>query len=139
MSYSQFFTFSNTDQIVINPAKDETVILLRNLVRLLSPIGVVDSLGRQRIVCCGLGNATANTNNLLISGSPDANTAHSIIGVAVSNANGPNAANTTQPAPGQGLNLYQNVWEGPVDQRWRVINSSHITYANGIRANLSNS
>ena len=49
-------TMSNTDslqiflEIPMNPSTDESVVLLRRLVQLLTPIGVQDAQQRQRVV-----------------------------------------------------------------------------------------
>jgi hypothetical protein len=46
---------------IINPAQDETIILLRRIAKLLEPIGTQDSLQRQRITI-GSSETTVSTN-----------------------------------------------------------------------------
>ena len=135
MSNNNIVSISDTNNNSVSPLQEESLIILRRLVKTLSSLGVKDSYGRQRIVCDGM--------TQLLSGpdSPLPSQPTWPIGQLVTDTNGPSVNNTTQPSPqvwtGGNGTYYQNVWEGPVDIRWRYINSARITYSNAIRNYLN--
>lgn len=65
MSYippSDSLNVLNTSGATINPATEETVLLLRRMVKLMEPIAVQDSQQRQRVVVEAIANMTTLTN-----------------------------------------------------------------------------
>ena len=101
----------------INPVQDETVILLRKIVKLLEASTVVDSQQRQRVAVDSITAASGGTS----------------LGVAVTN--GGNTPVATPPV-GAGTIYAQGVWEMPVDQRWRIAENARMVFATSIRSNL---
>jgi hypothetical protein len=51
----------NASGTTINPATDETILLLRRMVQLLTPIATQDVQQRQRVVVESLSNGAINT------------------------------------------------------------------------------
>jgi hypothetical protein len=101
----------------INPSSEESVLLLRRIVKLLESSAVVDIANRQKVTL-------------------DASTAGfmSAPGVGVSLLGNPVAT----AAPGVSATAYPlYIWEMPVDQRWRVTEESHVSYQIGIRNQLA--
>ena len=97
---------------------EEMVFLLRRICRLLESNSVVDSASRQKVA---LDSMTAGT--LQYAG----------IGIAAWG----NIPGLTPTAPYTAATGYPlMIAEGPVDQRWRVIEAARTAYAVGIRANL---
>lgn len=99
----------------ITPAQDDTIILLRRLVKLLESNAVVDIQGKQRITIDSITNTVTMGTNLAAAG----------------------GGNGISTVPVNVATIYQPVWEGPVDQRFRIMNDARNAYANSIRANLS--
>lgn len=101
----------------INPASEESILLLRRIVKLLESNSVVDIASRQKIAL------DASTTGIFaypgLGGGSLANTP---------TAGAPNGAQTAYPI---------TVWETPVDQRWRVMEESRVSYQIGIRNNLA--
>jgi hypothetical protein len=66
----------NASGITINPATDETVLLLRRMVKLMEPLAVQDSQQRQRVVVESLTtgnlNVVSSLNNIVGIGGVDA-------------------------------------------------------------------
>ena len=123
--HQQVVQLSNSSGVEIVPATaqqitslptaidNESIWLLRRIVKLLESNAVVDSFGRQKVILEGTMSNSMGVGVSLI-GNP--------IQVA--------APYTT------GTGYVQYVWEGPVDQRWRVIDAARTMYAVGIRSNL---
>ena len=108
----------------INPAQNETLILLRTIKGLLSSAGVVDTRGRQR-VC--LDEFKFQSQNPFLGG-----IGHLCIGIQ-----GPQSTSYNgYLAPYTGNHQMQLTWETPVDGRWIHIDATRNTYAKSIRRKL---
>jgi hypothetical protein len=101
-------------------ATDDEITLLRRIVKLLESSATVDSSNRQKIIVDNIA-AVAPTVNVA----------------------GPNGTLTSN---NPSANLYSGssvtpvgIFETPVDQRWRIIDAAHATYAACIRSQLVNS
>jgi hypothetical protein len=105
-----------SDGTPITAATDDAVILLRRLVFLLQPQATQDIASRQLIHIDAVTNGVAMGTNVAAAGG----------------GNGPLAQ-----APANVAAIYQPVWEGPVDQRWRVIDAARLSYDIGIRSKLA--
>jgi hypothetical protein len=119
---------SNTDKLLIyyddsttELATDESIKLLRTIAKLLEPSSIQDIRQRQRVVLDGIGTGSSGVTTELAATLPVAATLASVTSIA--GAQGPTTSFPTPVAT-----LYQPVWEGPVDQRWRVMEDSHISY-----------
>lgn len=99
------------------PVQDDTVLLLRRIVKLLEASGTVDANNRQRIAV-----DSVTTSALYTGGGSTA------LGGETITAGAPTVAGTIYP-------FY--VWETPVDQRWRIIDAARASYDLGIRSKLS--
>ena len=115
-------------------------MLLRRMNKLLESGAVVDANGRQRMavdaVGAGVTMPVSGTVAVTIAGGMGAASP-----VTIAAGQGPlGAANINFPNPSQpNLMASQNVqfvMEGPVDQRWRIMDQARASYATGIRANL---
>jgi len=107
-------------QIFIDmPSDDDSLhAFLRRLVGLMESNAVVDSSGRQRIIIDAIATAAVtNTTGLGPS--------------AVGNTPGSATPNVSSSIP------MLTVSEGPVDQRWRIIDSTQTSYAVAMRTQLS--
>ena len=108
----------------------ESIALLRRIVKLLEASGTVDPRFRQRVTIDAIKASEASNPLELVGAIPVTGT----VGLALANsgmipsAGPPYAVGTFQP---------QGVWEGPVDQRWRVMEDSRISYGINIRSKLS--
>jgi hypothetical protein len=107
----------NASGTTINPATDETILLLRRIVKLLEPSAVQDSSQRQRVTVenstVAVTQATAANLNAVVSQATAANL----------NANVGTVTNIA------GL--------GGVDPRFQFIDQARNAFANGIRQNLN--
>lgn len=90
----------------INPAQDDSVILLRRIVKLMESQATVDSANRQRITIDSLGTGTAVTTTIPVSGTVTATVSSAAISTIA----------------GQNQQMFQDV--------------ARNAYANGIRNNL---
>jgi len=100
-------------------------MLLRRIVKELESSATVDRANRQRVVIDGYKSDVAGNTTDCVGGL--------VVGVQVSNTGQP-----IQIMPySLGTPFYNAVWEGPVDQRWRVAEDSHTGYQLGIRSHLS--
>jgi hypothetical protein len=103
--------------------------LLRRMVKLLESQATVDSANRQRI-------AVETMPTTTVTGTVNVGTAPT---TAVTNTTGVGASNSVNavanPYTTAALQT-QNVLEGPVDQRWRIMHEARTAYATGIRSNL---
>lgn len=131
MSYTQQITFLNDQNVVQNPLQDETVILLRRMARLMESWST-RYLNNQQIMVVGdfppntvgfgsIGRITGSINGIANSSTAGSNL-------------GPAQAPTVMASPLQFL--VQSTWEGPVDQRWKIINDTRGIYADCIRKSL---
>jgi len=116
----------DTDKIQINPAQEESVILLRRIVKLLESSGTIDVKQRQKITIDALGNSGGTPTEVAatvpVSGSVTATLAASAINAGnIVVQYGPQA---TAAAAG-------------LDSRFLLMDTSRNAYANGIRANLA--
>ena len=109
---------NSSDVMAING--DSWNTLLRRMNKLMESLTIVDSQQRQRVVVESAPNTTIN-GSVTVSSSAG-NLTHQ--GQAVGGA-------TTST----GSTYYVN--EGPVDQRWRIIDDSRNCYANAIRSKLT--
>ena len=96
----------------------DLVSTMKLIRKTLEPLATQDSLQRQRIVVESLSGVAANT----------------ILGAA--NLNGVNTITQGSAAPSVGSYTFQPVWEGPVDQRYRIADAAR-TMAYVQRQNLS--
>jgi len=106
----------NTSSVQINPASDDTLILLRRMVKLMESQATVDSGNRQRITIDSLGTSTAVTTSLPVTVSGTVTTS---------------LASTTITGISAGVSV--NVG-GQTDQMFQ--DPARTAYAVGIRNNL---
>ena len=98
----------------INPATDETLLLLRRIVKMLESGTVVDSNMRQRLIVDSLPAIYGQ------------------YGLTNVGTNYP-----TNVAPGINTTVsYVATWNGPIDPRWTNIEQARISYGTGIRNNI---
>lgn len=116
MSYFEKTKITNSTGTAVNPAEDETIVLLRRLVKLLESNAVVDIQNKQKITLDTITNGVSLGTNVALLGG----------------GNGP-----TPSAPVNIAAIYQPVWIGPVDQRFQIIDAARLTYDNGIRSHLT--
>lgn len=112
---------------------------LRQIVKLLESSANVDIRNRQRVVIDGVGTGATGITTELAATLP--------VSATIAAITSPASVGTSLAAGGQGpavtpplalaTTVYQPIWEGPVDQRWRVAEDSHISYQMGIRSHLS--
>lgn len=102
---------------VINPAQDETVILLRRLVQIAQSLAVTDSAQRQRV------SIDASPATVPVSGSVTVSS-----GTVTANAGTGTWAGVTT------VNQFAGV-----DIRYQMVDWARTAYNTGIRANLINS
>ena len=101
--------------------EESLLTLLRRMNILLESNAVVDSSQRQRV-------AVETMPSTAVTGT-----------VGITNASGLGPTNTVNAAsnPYNTSSLQvQNIFEGPVDQRWRIIDAARAAYGSAIRANL---
>jgi hypothetical protein len=102
---------------VAQATNEDSNTLLRRLVKLLESQAIVDSANRQRVAIDSVTGVIST--------------------MGVSLAAGPNSPTIAAPVmPGSAV-YWQPIWEGPVDQRWRVIDAARLSYNLGIRNQLS--
>ena len=129
---------SSTDrlQIWIEQAFQESdlLLLIRRMVKLLEPLGTVDINNRQRV------SIDASTITQGVSGTVTVNGSLTSGGTVTVGTN--NIAAYLGNAPANPLTLIGTAYlpvgivEGPVDQRWRIIDAARQAYAAGLRQNL---
>lgn len=109
----------NLDGDFISPStEDSMILLLGRLIKMLESNATVDSSNRQRIV---------------VETMPSVSVSSGSVGVQNLITNPP-AGN---PLASQTNTVANMVLEGPVDQRWRIIDAARTAFATGIRANLT--
>jgi hypothetical protein len=130
---------------VLNTNNNVTVSLsdldykLRQIARSLEPSATSDIRQRQRIVIDGVGTGTTGITTETAGSVPVTFSGTTLVSggaLGVSVAGGGQAPLAAPPYV-IGTVVYQPVWEGPVDQRWRVAEDSHVSYQTGIRSHLS--
>jgi hypothetical protein len=99
----------------ITPAQDDSIILLRRIVKLMESQAVVDSGNRQRITLDSIGTNTAVTTTVPVSGTVTATVAGATLAAG-------SATIGSVLIAGQNQQMFQDV--------------ARNTYANGIRQNL---
>jgi hypothetical protein len=117
----QASTVNSSGELQISSPEE---VLLRRILKVLESNNIVDTKQRQRVVVEAIGteiNATVPVTATLAS-------VTSIAGAGQGPTTGPPLLATT---------LYQPIWEGPVDQRWRVAEDSHISYQLSMRSHLT--
>lgn len=112
----------DTSDVRINPAQDDSIILLRRVVKLMESQAVVDNQMRQRVTldAIGVGTPTALATTIPISGS--LTTAGTVSTVTT----------VTTVATVTSLNQLAGV-----DARWQIIDWARQVYNSGMRRNLS--
>jgi hypothetical protein len=127
MSYFNRTTIANSANAVIDPASEESVILLRRIVKLLEVSSTSDFRSRQKVVVEAIGTNTGIPTEL--------NTSLPVSGTV--------AANTTAVAStvnmGQvvvGFGGQATAATNIIDSRFSMIDTARNTYALGIRSNL---
>lgn len=113
---------------MVNPASEESNLLLRRILKVLESNSIVDNKQRQKVVIDAVGNSNSPASTEVGSALPITGN----MGTAIT-AGG----STITLSPTLGTVVYQAVWEGPVDQRWRVTEDSHVSYQLGIRSKLA--
>jgi len=115
---------------ILNPATEETLqeiestlFWLRRISKQLEPSSAADSQNRQRVA---VDYITGTTLGSSIAG-PTTGGGTPIVNV-------PTPYAPTNPTS---TTYWQQVWVGPVDQRWQIADQARNAYANGIRSNLS--
>jgi hypothetical protein len=137
-------TMSDTDnlQIFLEVADntEESILLLRRILKVLESSAIVDPRRRQKVVLDAIGTVVATglptevTTTIPVSGTVTVGAITSPASTGTSVASG--GQGPTASFPTLATTVYQPVWEGPVDQRWRVIEAARTSYAVGIRSNL---
>ena len=123
---------------VVRIANDETIILLRKMVKLMETLAVIDWKQRQRVVMEAIGNTTAPYNPTEINTTLPVTIQSGTITNSVGNVQLVNSTagvgyiypNTMAQAPQQYPQL-------PIDQRWEIIDRSRDAYSNAIRSKLA--
>lgn len=105
----------------LDPAEvtDESLVLLRRIVKLLESSAVVDANMRQRVAVESFPGALVGVQSTTV--------AAGVPGTNQVTAFAPSAASQV---------VYMPVWVGPVDQRFQIMDAARNAYANGIRSNL---
>lgn len=111
-------TMSNTDSLQVfldigggYAATDDSILMLRRVVQLLSPLATQDSAQRQRVVVDNIAAGTVAISSGTVS-----------VG---------NAPNVTTVSTVSNVAAYAGI-----DPRFQFIDAARLTYAQGIRANL---
>jgi hypothetical protein len=125
MSYFDQTTIANAAGTVINPAQDETIILLRRIAKLLESSATTDSSQRQRVIA-----EQATAANLNVTASVTFASAQSVNSTAVAST-----VNMGQVVVGYGPQAAAAA--NIIDSRFQLIDIARAAYANGIRAKLT--
>jgi hypothetical protein len=110
---------------------DESIPLLRRILKVLESNNITDNKNRQKVIVEGIGTNSSPISTEINATIPVTATIASVTSLAAG-GQGP-----TLGAPLLATTLYQPTWEGPVDQRWRVAEDSHISYQASIRSHLA--
>jgi hypothetical protein len=115
----------------VNLVNSDVIVLLRRLIKLLESQATVDVRNRQLVTIAALKTSeTSSTPTEIAATIPVTATVASVTSVI----GNPNSA---APPYTSSATLYQPIFEGPVDQRYRVMEDSHISYQLGIRNKLA--
>ena len=120
----------NINENATDVLNEQVVWLLRRMVKLLEGSGTVDTRNRQRIVIDGIGTGTTGVTTELSAVLP-------VSLNSIASAGHANTPYTTLPGAITSNTNVHAIAEGPVDQRWRVAEDSHISYQLGIRNKLT--
>lgn len=128
---------SSTESLdrMVQPATDDAVVLLRRIVKLLESQAVTDPRFRQIVTLGAIKASEASVPTELAGTMPVSGTVTSTIGTSL--ALGSQVPTAGPPYVALGTQNVVPVSGGPVDQRWRVAEDSHISYQLGIRSHLS--
>jgi len=111
------------NQLSASNTSSEEALLLRRIVKLMESNAVVDINKRQRVNVEAISGASLGTG---ISGT------NAGAGVPV-----PNAPTAGAPTNSSNTTYWQNVFVGPVDQRYLIKDQARNTYSNSIRSKIS--
>lgn len=126
------------DDAYINPATDESILLLRRIVKELESNATVDRNNRQRVTIDAVQANTAGATTECVGTLPVSLAASAALGFQAGlNYGQPVAGITPYFTNSAAQSWYTPSWEGPVDQRWRVAEDSHLGYQIGIRNHLT--
>ena len=112
---------------VTTPANNDVLTLLKRMVKLLESQGTVDVNARQRIAVETMPTVAVTLATAPSTPIVSANVAATGIWPTVANPFTLSGANIAPVA----------IMEGPVDQRWRIIDAARTSFAVGIRAKLT--
>ncbi len=127
-----------TNEALATLAQDESIILLRRIVKQLEASATVDKSNRQRVVLDGIGTGSTGLTTELSAVLPVSFTACGATGYQAGINNGqPVSGATPYTINSAASSWYVQVAEGPVDQRWRVAEDSHVSYQVGIRSHVA--
>ena len=118
-------SITNSSGNVITPAQDDTVVLLRRIVKLMESQAVVDIAKRQRVAIDSVTGVITTIGTALPGLSSGA-------GVAITNAVTANA-----PTQSAASTYFQPVWVGPVDQRYQIKDNARMVYDTCMRSKLA--
>jgi hypothetical protein len=124
----QASTVNSSGELQISSPEE---VLLRRILKVLESNNIVDTKQRQRVVVEAIGTNNAPASTEINATVPVTATLASVTSIA-----GAGQGPTTGP-PLLATTLYQPIWEGPVDQRWRVAEDSHISYQLSMRSHLT--
>jgi len=135
---------SDTDSLLIyydddgqTTATDEMISLLKLLRKQLESNAVVDRNFRQRVTIDAIQAGTNGTTTELAGTMPVTLPASGALGFQAGlNYGQPVAGTTAYTTNTLAQSWYTPVFEGPVDQRWRVMEDSRMAYQTGIRSKL---
>jgi len=128
MSYFEKTKITNSSGTVINPAQDESILLLRKIVKLLEASATIDLKQRQKVVVEAIGTNNATPTEV--------NAAIPVTGTVSANSTAvASTVNMGQVVVGFGgqATAAANI----IDSRYFLVDTSRNAYANGIRKNLS--
>ena len=108
---------TNADNTVINVAQDDSVTLLRRILKVLESNAVVDSVQRQRVA---VEQGTAANLNCTIAGTASTTAVASTVNMGQVVVNFGGQAQSAQ-----------------IDSRFFIIDTARNAYANGIRSKLT--
>jgi pyruvate carboxylase len=120
----------NVSGVIINPATDESILLLRRMVKILDSIATVDSQNRQRVtldaapVAVTVIQGTASSLNAVVS-QPTASNLNAVVSQPTASNLNANVGTVTNIA---GF--------GGIDPRFQFMEAARISYATGVRHNL---
>ena len=119
---------SNSDKLTIyydqsekDPLTENTFLMFKRLVKLMESNAVTDINNRQRIAVETISGTGLGTS----------------VGGVAAGVPGPNVVTSYAPTTTGNSNTWQQVWIGPVDQRWQIIDAARMNYDNSIRSHLT--